>query len=73
MIHRKKEHISAVKNCNEFQENNCRFSNEDCWFHHKLNEHINKEHVVIKPAELVFQEVKQNLKPPIILLKRNSV
>ena len=73
MIHRKKEHIGAVKNCYEFQENKCRFSSEDCWFHHKLNEHINQEHVIVETEESVFQEVKQNLKPPIILEKRNSV
>ena len=71
MIHRKKEHITAVKNCNKFPENNCRYSNEDCWFIHVLNTHIDQEHVDLKPADSVFQVVRENLKPPNGNQKRN--
>ena len=71
MIHRKKEHISAVKICNKFQENDCRFGDEDCWFKHDLNTHINQEHTSIKPTYSVFQGVRENLKPPIVNQKRN--
>ena len=65
MIHRKKEHTTAVKNCNKFKENNCRFGNDDCWFIHVLKTHINQEQKDAKPEDSVFRGVKENLKPPI--------
>ena len=69
MLHRKKEHKTAVKNCNQFQENNCRYGKEGegCWFVHLQNDDKKKENVGEKhePAESVFQKVQENLKPPI--------
>ena len=65
MIHRKKEHITAVKNCNKFEENNCRFGNDDCWFIHALKTHIYQENKDAKSEDSVFRGVKENLKPPI--------
>ena len=65
MIHRKKEHRNLVKKCDQFPESKCRFSDEDCWFIHVMNNPIHKEHMGEKPADSVFQEVKENLEPPI--------
>ena len=62
MLHRKKEHKNAVKPCNQFLENNCRFSNEGCWF---IHDDKKQEKVEEKAAEPVFQNAQENIKPPI--------
>ena len=65
MIHRKREHKSLVKICSQFQNDNCRFNSESCWFQHEEKNtefHEQKENV---GPEQDFQEVSENLEPPL--------
>ena len=81
MIHRKKEHQETVKPCSQFQSGTCRFKSDSCWFDHEINktnqmgkktfENMRKQ----SDNEQVFQEVLENLKPPIdqqTKLKKNQ-
>ena len=73
MKHRKLEHIKSVKTCTQFQQNNCRFKNEACWFSHEV-EYDNTGDKIHEPSEgnkkdnfeKVFQEVSEDLDPPLV-------
>ena len=67
MIHRKKEHKTVVRVCNLFLDGKCRFKETSCWFNHEeMNEYKSEnEDINNKTEESVFQEVQENLKPPI--------
>ena len=66
MSHRKREHKDLVKICSQFQNDNCRFKSESCWFEHEEKNHEQKENV---GPEQDFQEVSENLEPPIKVSK----
>ena len=67
MLHRKKEHPEKVKQCVKYNENECRFQAESCWFKHEPV----KQTDVKSSEQLVFHKVPGNLKPPITT--QNSV
>ena len=72
MSHRKKDHLSLVRECVQFQTGNCRFEEESCWFQH-VNKNDKKAPVNGEnrserrgePDEQVFQKVPVNLEPPL--------
>ena len=41
MTHRKKEHSSMIRPCQNFQDNNCRYQDESCWFKHSETQKTN--------------------------------
>ena len=43
MIHRKTSHPMAVRKCDKFNQNNCRFNNDSCWFLHEQNHKDSKD------------------------------
>ena len=59
MRHRKEKHPQVVRNCREDIEGSCRFSNEECWYHHNLNTNSSPE----KDHNLGFYK-NQNMHPP---------
>ena len=67
MKHRKNEHYQAVKTCNQFLQNNCRFKNTTCWFKHEdgteniegLKNSMNDD------SQSVFQAAPKILEPPL--------
>ena len=66
MVHRKKKHPEIVRQCAQFEQMNCRFQSEFCWFKHevtKQSEELNDT------QSSVFQKVLVNPKPPIIAQK----
>ena len=68
MTHRKKEHGSSLRNCNQFVHNNCRFQESECWYRHEENasDVMEEESEEMKDdAKSVFQKTSQNLKPPL--------
>ena len=67
MLHRKKEHPEKVRQCVKYNENECRFQAESCWFKHEPV----KQTDVKSSEQLVFHKVPGNLKPPITT--QNSV
>ena len=62
MSHRKKKHIEIVRQCVQFEQNNCRFQAEFCWFKHENSKQIQEQS---NRQMSVFQKVSGNLKPPI--------
>ena len=70
MIHKKEQHRYLVRSCNLFIDNKCPHSDSVCWYLHE-NNFIDKDFEVnddIKQQETnqpVFQDVVENLKPPI--------
>ena len=50
MQHRKNNHIDQVKKCREFEQDDCDFTSETCWYVHSENQ--------------VFQESPKNMAPP---------
>ena len=75
MAHRKKTHRNAVRDCNLFIDDKCKFNDESCWFNHdetvdehsEENETSNEE--TIQP---VFQKFQENLEPPIAKQQRKK-
>ena len=67
MVHKKSKHEELTKYCNLFLDEKCRFKDETCWYRHKDKQKDNsKENTVKNVTEnSVFQEVHENLKPPI--------
>ena len=62
MIHRKKEHKMAVRNCNLFLNDKCSFTEDSCWFNHgdkETNENKNDS------SDSVFRRAQVNLEPPL--------
>ena len=67
MTHKKKEHRNAIRECNLFIDDKCRFNDESCWFNHddgdgdlEVNETGNEE-----TTKSVFRKVQENLEPPL--------
>ena len=60
MIHRKTEHGSIVKNCMNFKQNNCRFTDNFCWFLHEVIMDVDDKHVNEKALQENKKEIKQN-------------
>ena len=58
MSHRKSEHSSMVKLCNQSKEMNCRFEAKSCWFKHEEDENDTN-------TSSVFQSVSRKKEPPI--------
>ena len=51
MVHKKREHVSSVKTCENFKQNTCRFRSEFCWFLHgeglmEVEENLNNQKVL---------------------------
>ena len=78
MMHKKLEHRNTVRYCNLFMDDKCKYSEKSCWYLHedafaKQNDPEEKS-VNITDEEKdseeysVFQDVQQNLEPPIINL-----
>ena len=68
MIHRQKEHEQLIRPCVQFQQNNCRFKDNTCWFKHEMNGQNDDEEVAAdsKTEDIsVFQKASEILKPPI--------
>ena len=77
MQHRKREHRDKVRSCVNYLQNKCDFLSQSCWFLHdddddKEMEVENNEKEQVKESkeeknikESVFQEVTENLEPPI--------
>ena len=56
MLHRKKEHAKTVKPCSKFQDSNCSFTDEVCWFQHYRKD----SNIDLENSESVFREVSNN-------------
>ena len=72
MIHRKKEHIDTVRECENFKEGRCVFMEDFCWFKHSrniMNDNISFEalskNAEFEPNESVFHRAQERLKPPL--------
>ena len=72
MIHRKKEHIDTVRECENFKEGRCVFMEDFCWFKHSrniMNDNISFEKLSkntdFEPNESVFHRAQERLKPPL--------
>ena len=44
MMHRKDDHSSLVKICNKYENNECSFGDDECWYKHR-NEDTQKESI----------------------------
>ena len=72
MVHKKRKHISNVRYCNDYLDEKCRFNDNFCWFRHErpdednLDEEAREEVLYEKSDEPVFQEVLEDLDPPIL-------
>ena len=62
MIHRKREHKNMVRNCNLYEEGNCRHGEDACWYRHG---DMAEEDAKQQPSSSVFCKVQQNKEPPI--------
>ena len=59
MLHRKTYHSDIVRNCTDFSEVKCKFKEDSCWYKHvKKNSNIDE-------FDSGFQNVKENLEPPL--------
>ena len=68
MIHRRKEHGKLVGLCRMFQNQNCKFVSENCWFKHEMEDKTNRKNENKKEEieeESVFQNVLDDLDPPL--------
>ena len=76
MVHKKTNHKSIVKACNDFQQNKCRFKSESCWFIHeqtiKNPEKVSKNSTGKPEKQLVFQNNYQNSNPPLLNLMKKQ-
>ena len=72
MVHKKQKHKSTVRFCNDYLDDNCRFHDCYCWFRHEkahednLHEEAREEEADDTSEEQVFQEVLEDLDPPIV-------
>ena len=78
MIHRKSRHRIVVKKCTKYQQNQCSFKDELCWYIHddiamdiedKMDTIEDDKKVTEHKSNSVFRFVKKDLKPP---LKENQ-
>ena len=66
MTHRKNDHKTVVRDCNQFMDGKCRFKEEACWFNHNavFDDEDEQENMNNGIKQSVFQKVQENLKPP---------
>jgi hypothetical protein len=71
MTHRKKHHPDIIRPCTQYQNNECRFLNESCWFKHE-KESQDRSVPNTRPkeddkmeTESDFQKASKNLEPPL--------
>ena len=67
MVHKKSKHKESTRFCNLFLDAKCPFKDVSCWFRHddiqeKVSFEENDEEIT---ENTVFQEVQENLEPPI--------
>ena len=70
MIHKKEKHRHLVRTCNLFIDDKCPHNDSMCWFIHEDNfidkdVDENSDIEEQQTSQSVFQEVLENLKPPI--------
>ena len=65
MAHKKSQHPESVRYCNLFLDSKCIFNDNACWYRHTVNPKKNVEDENSVSEKSVFQEVQENLKPPI--------
>ena len=70
MRHWKKQHSNIIKECSQFAKNNCRYQDDSCWYRPDIRENNEDEGGEEKTnnegdSELDFQEVLENLEPPL--------
>ena len=78
MMHKKLEHRDTVRYCNLFMDDKCKYSEKSCWYLHEdaIGKQNNPEEKSVnitdeeKDSEeySVFQDVQQNLEPPISII-----
>ena len=80
MAHKKQIHRSTVRNCNLFIDDKCKWNNKSCWFLHEYafddqkdydSSEVDKDEVTEPTNQSVFQEVHENLDPPIMKVQKN--
>ena len=69
MTHRKKKHLNMIRQCQQFYQNSCRYTEESCWFKHETEERDTDKqgggNEKLINSDSVFREVPANKKPPI--------
>ena len=68
MIHRRKEHGNLVGLGRMFQNQNCKFLSENCWFKHEIEDKTNRKKENKNEEmekESFFQNVLDDLDPPL--------
>ena len=73
MAHRKSSHTKAIRTCDRFENNACRFTSNSCWFLHEIviqRKHDdgtkqNKENVDKESNPSVFRKTQLNPDPPL--------
>ena len=72
MIHRKEMHLDVVRFCNLFIQNKCPYNEDSCFYKHTENGNNEDDHgeddvqnADDQTTESVFQNVRQNLEPPL--------
>ena len=70
MIHKKEKHRHLVRSCNLFIDDKCPHNDSMCWYVHEdnfINENFDENNKIEdqRNTQSVFQEVQENLKPPI--------
>ena len=64
MIHRKRNHPKTVKNCTKFENKNCIYNEDTCWFKHETEEAEKEEPNKANGDNAVFWKRQNNLKNP---------
>ena len=72
MVHKKRKHINTVRYCNDYLDDKCKFNDYFCWFRHEkphednIEEQNSEEESDEISEKQVFQEVREDLDPPIV-------
>ena len=66
MAHRKKEHRLMVRTCNQFMANNCKFTENACWFLHNeaIGNQVNTKVTESPVLQKDFQKDLEHSRPP---------
>ena len=66
--------------CFKFAQNNCYYKNISCWYLHEEEEIMDTDDIeevdddrINNEEESVFQKVSENLRPPIIIQKKQKL
>ena len=60
MLHRKSMHVTVVKQCEKFQQQNCRWKSESCWFLHEMNDLKDSQEVIEDKVQEVIEEINDS-------------